>query len=129
MWVLYCSDIEWVIEIWGVTFLVVLPKDKFAEMLKTTYLKKMKNGLQILIFLRCGLVDWPWNIKFMLTTMKVKQKIIISYLWCFLLLLFKFPKWTNWFVESMCFIDLVFLGDPKQTIECFCDDMADLEVK
>jgi hypothetical protein len=29
----------------------------------------------------------------------------------------------------MCFIDLVFLGDLKQTIECFFDEMGDLEVK
>jgi hypothetical protein len=30
MWILCCPETEWVKEIWVVTFLMVLPKDKFA---------------------------------------------------------------------------------------------------
>jgi len=78
-----------------VALLVISSKQlRSIWMLKTTYLKKMKYWLQILIFLKCEL-DKPWNIKLRLTTMKVKQEEFLSYLLIFLLPYFWFTKWTS----------------------------------
>ncbi len=53
--------------------------EQYLDVENNLFGKKMKNWLLILIFLSCEL-DWHWNIKLMLITMKVKQENFLSYL-------------------------------------------------
>jgi len=43
MWVICCPDVEWVSKSWGVTFLMVPPKDKFALIYLPTYFPKFNH--------------------------------------------------------------------------------------
>jgi len=49
MWILCCLEVGWVIEIWGVTFLLVPPKDKFAKISKKLRYFVLYTSLNLLL--------------------------------------------------------------------------------
>jgi hypothetical protein len=78
-----------------------------------------------------------YRIILMQTSYEVKLIYVLTICWNDVLLFemvvffqaFTFPKWTNHFVESMCFMYLGFLRNTKQIVECLYGEMRDTKVK